>query len=90
MARVPPSDFSIKLVSEALLGRSAFELLPKEIVEPMREAIGRALASGEAVPLDLYLEPSAMTRGMPLPERRALERELAAGRVLRVPDHLRP
>ena len=41
----------------------------------------RALERGEARPLDLHLEPSNMTRGMPLDRRRRLETELRAGRV---------
>jgi methionyl-tRNA formyltransferase len=44
-----------------------------------------ALARGEAQAIDTFLEPSSMTRGMPLAERRELERELEAGRVLRAP-----
>lgn len=47
-----------------------------------------ALARDEAKPIDMFLEPSGMTRGMPLAERRELERELRAGRVLNVPGHL--
>ncbi len=71
-------------------------IAPHEVEARLTELRGRlfarvidALARGEARPLDLYEEPSGMTRGMPLAERRALERELAAGRVLRVPEHLR-
>ncbi len=48
-----------------------------------------ALARDQARPIDVFLEPSGMTRGMPLAERRELERELRAGRVLSVPGHLR-
>lgn len=48
-----------------------------------------ALARDEAKPIDMFLEPSGMTRGMPLAERRELERELRAGRALHVPGHLR-
>jgi len=47
-----------------------------------------ALARGEAKPIDMFLEPSGMTRGMPLAERRELERKLRAGRALNVPRHL--
>jgi methionyl-tRNA formyltransferase len=41
----------------------------------------RALERGDARPLDLHLEPSNMTRGMPLPRRRRLEARLRRGDV---------
>lgn len=43
------------------------------------------LQRGEAAAIDTFLEPSRMTRGMPLAERRALEAELSGGRILRAP-----
>jgi hypothetical protein len=39
----------------------------------------RRLARGEAVPLDLQLEPSNMTRGMSHARRRRLEARLRSG-----------
>ncbi len=47
------------------------------------------LARGEARAIDTFLEPSAMTRGMPLAERRAIADGLRAGRTLAIPESLR-